>query len=268
MLPTTVPEMPVLPESVITQALPTQVMSMSCGLVQVPQGPVQEHAASDNVYVPLRSAQAPVNPVTVTVIGLQSVGLLLVVALLIVPPAAARFWSDRLPGMTLASALIGGLAALGGVVTSALIPRLAEVKFGEDDTHKDLDGSVHPIRHVTAQVPDDLFPAPSDAPPPAPGDPVRMIELDFGIDTETGALWTLGVTALGRDDLVPLELRFELHGPTRSGLLVPGNVKVYQAGRSDEVISLGVDVDEDGLLILEVGTDIDEAIFTVPDDEA
>ncbi|MCA9248842.1 MAG: metal ABC transporter permease [Planctomycetales bacterium] len=63
--------------------------------------------------------------VSVTVIGLQSVGLLLVVALLIVPPAAARFWSDRLAGMAIASAAIGGLAALGGVLTSALFPRLA-----------------------------------------------------------------------------------------------------------------------------------------------
>jgi hypothetical protein len=157
---------------------------------------------------------------------------------------------------------------LEAVVLDALIPRLTDVQIGSDDTHKDLDGAVHPIRHVIARIPDDLFPAPADAPPPAPDDPARMIELDFGIDTESGALWTLGVTALGRDDLVPLELRFELHGPTRSGLLVPGNVKVYQVGRSDEIISLGVDVDEDGLLILEVGNEIDEAIFAVPEDEA
>ena len=34
--------------------------------------------------------------VAVTVIGLQSVGLILVVAILIIPAAAARFWSDHL----------------------------------------------------------------------------------------------------------------------------------------------------------------------------
>jgi manganese/zinc/iron transport system permease protein len=61
----------------------------------------------------------------VTVIGLQSVGLLLVVAMLILPPAAARFWTDALRPMTAISATIGGLSAVMGVVLSALFPRLA-----------------------------------------------------------------------------------------------------------------------------------------------
>lgn len=62
---------------------------------------------------------------TVTVIGLQSVGLLLVVAMLIIPPVAARFWTDRLGRMTVLAALIGGSSAAGGVLLSALFPRLA-----------------------------------------------------------------------------------------------------------------------------------------------
>jgi manganese/zinc/iron transport system permease protein len=61
----------------------------------------------------------------VTVIGLQSVGLLLVVAMLITPSAAARFWTDRLSTMTLFSALFGGMAAYIGVTLSALLPQLA-----------------------------------------------------------------------------------------------------------------------------------------------
>ena len=40
----------------------------------------------------------------VTVIGLQAVGLILVVALLVTPPAAARFWTERLPRMAAISA--------------------------------------------------------------------------------------------------------------------------------------------------------------------
>ncbi|RME40798.1 MAG: iron ABC transporter, partial [Planctomycetota bacterium] len=40
--------------------------------------------------------------VTLTVVvGLQAVGLILVVALLIVPGAGARFWTDRMLGMVL-----------------------------------------------------------------------------------------------------------------------------------------------------------------------
>ena len=60
--------------------------------------------------------------VSVTVIGLQSVGLLLMVALLIIPPAAARFWSERLGAMTLISGGLGAVSALGGAIVSALTP--------------------------------------------------------------------------------------------------------------------------------------------------
>src|SRR3546814_19230483 len=37
--------------------------------------------------------------VVVTVIGLQTVGLILIVALLILPPVAARFWTETLSHM-------------------------------------------------------------------------------------------------------------------------------------------------------------------------
>jgi manganese/zinc/iron transport system permease protein len=62
--------------------------------------------------------------VAVTVIGLQAVGLILIVALLIIPPAAARFWTDRLSHMILASAGIGAASGLFGAALSALVPRL------------------------------------------------------------------------------------------------------------------------------------------------
>lgn len=61
----------------------------------------------------------------VTVIGLQSVGLLLVVAMLITPAAAARFWTDRLGRTTLVASLLGGSGAFCGVLISASYPRLA-----------------------------------------------------------------------------------------------------------------------------------------------
>lgn len=63
--------------------------------------------------------------VIVTLIGLQSVGLLLVVALLLIPPAAARFWTNDVRVMARRSALIGGLSCAGGVILSAALPRLA-----------------------------------------------------------------------------------------------------------------------------------------------
>lgn len=62
---------------------------------------------------------------SVTVIGLQSVGMLLVVALLVTPAAAARCWTRSLGPLTWISALIGVGSAVVGVMASALLPRLA-----------------------------------------------------------------------------------------------------------------------------------------------
>lgn len=62
--------------------------------------------------------------IAVTVIGLQAVGLILIIALLIIPPAAARFWTDRLPRMILISALIGAASGVIGAAMSALLPNL------------------------------------------------------------------------------------------------------------------------------------------------
>ena len=61
---------------------------------------------------------------TITVIGLQSVGLILIIAFLIIPATAARFWSDRLSSVLTLSAIIGGLSGWLGASLSALLPRL------------------------------------------------------------------------------------------------------------------------------------------------
>lgn len=60
----------------------------------------------------------------VTVVGLQAVGLILVIALLITPPAAARFWTDHLRTMTILSAIIGMISGWLGASLSALIEGL------------------------------------------------------------------------------------------------------------------------------------------------
>ncbi|CAA6691230.1 MULTISPECIES: iron chelate uptake ABC transporter family permease subunit [unclassified Lentimonas] len=60
----------------------------------------------------------------VTVAGLQAVGLILIIAFLITPAAAARFWTDRLDRMLLLSALIGGVSGWMGASVSALIPNM------------------------------------------------------------------------------------------------------------------------------------------------
>ena len=60
----------------------------------------------------------------VTVAGLQAVGLILIIAFLITPAAAARFWTNQLDRMLMLSALIGAASGWIGASLSAFFPRL------------------------------------------------------------------------------------------------------------------------------------------------
>lgn len=61
--------------------------------------------------------------VATTVVGLQAVGLILVVALLIIPAAAARFWTDRLNTMIALAGVFGAISGWLGATLSALAGR-------------------------------------------------------------------------------------------------------------------------------------------------
>ena len=63
--------------------------------------------------------------VAVCVAGMQAVGLLLIVALLIIPPSSARFWSDSIRPNIWLSAGFGALSATLGGIASALVPKLS-----------------------------------------------------------------------------------------------------------------------------------------------
>lgn len=60
----------------------------------------------------------------VTVIGLQAVGLILIIAFLITPATAARFWTHDLRKMLAIAALLGGASGWIGASVSALLPRM------------------------------------------------------------------------------------------------------------------------------------------------
>ncbi|HEX8833887.1 MAG TPA: iron chelate uptake ABC transporter family permease subunit, partial [Abditibacteriaceae bacterium] len=62
--------------------------------------------------------------VAAVVIGLQAVGVVLMAAMLITPPAAARFWTEKLHGMVTLSALFGGLSGALGTLLSTVAPRM------------------------------------------------------------------------------------------------------------------------------------------------
>jgi manganese/zinc/iron transport system permease protein len=62
--------------------------------------------------------------VVVILLGLQAVGLLLVIALLVVPAVAARFWTERLSVMLIIGAGFGAFSGYVGAALSALYPRM------------------------------------------------------------------------------------------------------------------------------------------------
>ncbi|PYF99160.1 manganese/zinc/iron transport system permease protein [Georgenia satyanarayanai] len=73
------------------------------------------------VGYPVRRVEALLTVLLVVaiVVGIQTVGVVLVAALLITPAAAARQWTDRLPVMIVLAALIGALSGVTGAVLSA-----------------------------------------------------------------------------------------------------------------------------------------------------
>lgn len=60
----------------------------------------------------------------VTVAGLQAVGLILIIAFLITPAAAARFWTEHLDRMLVLSAAFGAVSGWWGASISAFFPRM------------------------------------------------------------------------------------------------------------------------------------------------
>lgn len=62
--------------------------------------------------------------VTAIIIGLQTVGVILMSAMLTAPGVAARQWTDKLSVMVLLSALFGAISGIVGTVMSSLISKL------------------------------------------------------------------------------------------------------------------------------------------------
>ena len=62
--------------------------------------------------------------VTAIIIGLQTVGVILMSAMLTAPGVAARQWTDKLSVMVLLSALFGAISGIVGTVLSSLISKL------------------------------------------------------------------------------------------------------------------------------------------------
>ena len=60
----------------------------------------------------------------VTVVGLKIVGLIMIIALVIIPPVAARFWSERSEAVVVIAGVFGGLSGYLGAAISASAPAL------------------------------------------------------------------------------------------------------------------------------------------------
>lgn len=80
----------------------------------------QEYAAVRGINVRATDLAMMGLLLVITVIGLKVAGLVLIVALTIIPPAAARFWTDRPEPMVIIAAALGAVAAYLGAVISSL----------------------------------------------------------------------------------------------------------------------------------------------------
>jgi manganese/zinc/iron transport system permease protein len=78
-------------------------------------------AYAASLGLPVRELSILLTSLTVlaVMVGLQTVGVVLMAAMLIAPAAAARQWTDRLDRMILLSGLFGAIAGVSGAVISA-----------------------------------------------------------------------------------------------------------------------------------------------------
>lgn len=83
-----------------------------------------EYAAANGVNVPAVDRLMMGLVMAVTVIGLKIVGLILIVALLIIPPVTARFWTERSDAVIWYAGALGGLSGYLGAALSASAPDL------------------------------------------------------------------------------------------------------------------------------------------------
>lgn len=80
------------------------------------------YARTAGLRVPAIEALLGALVAAVTLAGMQAVGMLLIVALLVIPPATARLWARRVPPLLALSAGLGGLVAWTGTALSAAAP--------------------------------------------------------------------------------------------------------------------------------------------------
>jgi manganese/zinc/iron transport system permease protein len=83
-----------------------------------------EFAASLGLPVRLLDGLLTLLLVIAIVIGLQTVGVVLMSAMIVAPAAAARQWSRRLAPMVAIAAAVGVVSGVAGSVASSLVPRL------------------------------------------------------------------------------------------------------------------------------------------------
>lgn len=81
-------------------------------------------AASAGFLVVLLDLALMTLVVTVCIVGLQAVGLILMIALLVIPAAAARFWTEDMGGMLVISAVLGAVGGMMGAGISAVFSKL------------------------------------------------------------------------------------------------------------------------------------------------
>lgn len=81
-----------------------------------------EFAAAAGQNVPRTDLAMMSLVLAVTVVGMKIVGLILIVALLIIPPVTARFWTERTDRVVVISGVFGGASAYVGACISAVVP--------------------------------------------------------------------------------------------------------------------------------------------------
>lgn len=116
---------------------------------------------------------------------------------------------------------------------------------------------------IGARLPDVIFAPDLSAPPPLPGTPPALLEIQLFIDVESHFVQRIELSTIDREVREMWQLVLLRHAPNGDGLIVPSTIRILD-GRGDPVATLGLIGDAAGLPVFELGVPLDAALFAVP----
>lgn len=153
------------------------------------------------------------------------------------------------------------------ISVDGLMEQLSEARFVARETlnipsRRSL-GDDREVDVVRGKLPDVIFGPDRAAPPPRPGDPPPLVDIEMSIDAETHFVHRVELSTIGREQRQVWQMVLSRHALNADDLIVPLTIRLLDE-RDDLVATLGLISDDQGLPVFELGKPLDPQMFEVP----